>query len=232
MTKLSTSSDSTDSPDSPTMADDAAATVAENTAAAVAENAASTGAEDAAALESYDYFSLFSLQAGFDIDEARLHRAWLVRQREFHPDRHLNLPLPQRAHVIEAATTATAEINFAYQTLKEPLSRAVYLLSLKSCAVDEQETIDDPEFLGQMMEARMQLGDIADKNDEQLLSDHLASLEDTRRDYYDKLRQLFADTAYADGETTHLARIKRCVNELKFYLRLLEQGRAQLYQMQ
>lgn len=43
-------------------------------------------------------------------------------------------------------------VNKAYKTLQTPFARGEYLLKLKGLSLPEQNTIQDPEFLMEMME--------------------------------------------------------------------------------
>jgi molecular chaperone HscB len=72
-------------------------------------------------------------------------------QRQWHPDRFANRPPDERAR----ASSEAAALNDAYRTLKDPLSRAVYLAGLKGVALPgDGKTIDDPDLLMEAMEAR------------------------------------------------------------------------------
>ena len=59
-----------------------------------------------------------------------------------------------------------AQINDAYQVLKNPISRAEYLLVQHGEDIRaEQQTMQDPMFLMEQMELREELEDIADSSD-------------------------------------------------------------------
>ena len=59
-----------------------------------------------------------------------------------------------------------AQINDAYQVLKNPISRAEYLLVQHGEDIrGEQQTLQDPMFLMEQMELREELEDIADSSD-------------------------------------------------------------------
>ncbi len=98
-----------------------------------------------------DYFTLFGIARRFGIDSAALEQAYRDLQSEVHPDRHAHLSETQRRLSMQWATHA----NQAYATLKNPLTRAVYLLSLEGVATDgESNTAMSPEFLMEQMEWR------------------------------------------------------------------------------
>ena len=78
-----------------------------------------------------NYFELLGLQAAFDIDLAALEVAYFKAQRQYHPDRFVGKPQPERM----AALQRSADVNQAYETLKNPLKRAQYCLHLQGIQV-------------------------------------------------------------------------------------------------
>ena len=98
-----------------------------------------------------DHFARLGLPAALDLEAAALDRAYFALQRQWHPDRFANRPPDERAR----ASAEAATLNAAYRTLKDPLSRAVYLAELKGVALPgDGKTIDDPDLLMEAMEAR------------------------------------------------------------------------------
>ena len=103
-----------------------------------------------------DHFARLGLPAALDLEPESLDRAYFALQRRWHPDRFANRPADERA----GASTEAAALNDAYRTLKDPLRRAVYLAGLKGVALPgDGETIDDPDLLMEVMEAREALHD-------------------------------------------------------------------------
>src|SRR5690348_3802504 len=101
-----------------------------------------------------DHFARLGLPAALDLDAGALDKAYFARQRQWHPDRFVGKPSEERAK----ASVEAAALNDAYRTLKEPLSRAVYLAQLKGVELPgDGKTIDDPELLMEVMDAREEL---------------------------------------------------------------------------
>ena len=101
-----------------------------------------------------DHFARLGLPATLDIEPAALDRAYFAHQRQWHPDRFVAKPAEERAR----ASTQAAALNDAYRTLKDPLSRAVYLAELRGVELPgDGKTIDDPDLLMEAMEAREEL---------------------------------------------------------------------------
>lgn len=101
-----------------------------------------------------DHFARLGLPAALDLEAASLDRAYFTLQRQWHPDRFVAKPPEERAR----ASIEAAALNDAYRTLKDPLSRAVYLAGLKGVELPgDGKTIDDPDLLMEAMEAREEL---------------------------------------------------------------------------
>src|SRR3954465_615579 len=76
---------------------------------------------------STDHFTRLGLPVGFTVDIADLDRRYFQAQRQLHPDRFATKTPPQRA----ISQSQAVSLNDAYETLKDPLARASYLLQLK-----------------------------------------------------------------------------------------------------
>jgi len=81
-----------------------------------------------------DYFSLFSLPQHLHIDLAALEKSFYAQSRKLHPDRFASRPQAEQ----DAALAASSQLNDAYRTLREPIARTEYLLSLQGIQLEEQ----------------------------------------------------------------------------------------------
>ncbi|WP_371188552.1 co-chaperone HscB [Thalassotalea maritima] len=109
-----------------------------------------------------NYFQLFGLKAEFDIDSAELSATYQALQKTVHPDRFAHSSAKEQMLAVQKS----AEINDAFQTLKNPISRGEYLLTLRGTELpSEQQSFADVEFLMQQMELREMLADIEHAND-------------------------------------------------------------------
>jgi len=98
-----------------------------------------------------DYFSLFQLPRTFRQDTSALDNRFREVQAQVHPDKFVQAGDAERRLSLQWATRA----NEAYQTLKKPLARAQYLLSLAGHDVEgENNNAMPPEFLMEQMEWR------------------------------------------------------------------------------
>ena len=104
-----------------------------------------------------DHFHRLGLAASFDIDVAALDQLYFDLQRRLHPDRFVTRS-PREKAISQLQATA---INDAYETLKEPLRRADYLVHLRGMAVLPEgcNLVNDQELLIESMELREALAD-------------------------------------------------------------------------
>lgn len=158
-----------------------------------------------------NHFELFGLPARFAVDAAVLDARYHELQREVHPDRFAAAPDAERRLSMQLAT----RVNEAYQTLKSPLKRAVYILQLRG--VDPQfetNTAMPSEFLMEQMSWRERIEAGSEKPDALLRLQ--AGLHDESSKIYEKLhRQL--DEGRDDEAASQTARI------LMFYEKLDEE---------
>ncbi|XNO32956.1 co-chaperone HscB [Vibrio alginolyticus] len=133
-----------------------------------------------------NHFELFGLPSQFKLDGSLLSSQFRELQKRFHPDNFATGSERDRLMAVQKA----AQINDAYQVLKNPISRAEYILAEQGVEIrGEQQTMQDPMFLMEQMELREELEEIADKSDPEsalfdfdskvskMYKQHLASVE-------------------------------------------------------
>lgn len=162
---------------------------------------------------SQTHFELFGLPQTYAIDRDQLDAAYRELQNTVHPDRFAAQPEAEQRVAMQWAT----QVNEAYQTLKHPVSRGVYLLRLQGIeALDASNTRMAPDFLMQQMEWREAIEearagkkvDALDALSDDLRATHrrieaqLGELIDTAKDYEgarEAVRQLrFMDKLIAE----------------------------------
>ena len=101
-----------------------------------------------------DYFRFFGLEQQFSLDLSALDQAYLAIQKEVHPDRHARGSDTEQRLAMQMATLA----NTAFQTLKNPIQRGLYLCRLHGVdARLETNTAMPAAFLMKQMEWRESL---------------------------------------------------------------------------
>ena len=114
------------------------------------------------------YFTQFSLPYHLHIDLAVLEKAFYAQSRRLHPDRFAAKPQAEQ----DAALAASSHLNDAYRTLRDPIARTEYLLSLEGIQMEEQsraatdaakaagtekKQVAPPDLLEEAFELNMQL---------------------------------------------------------------------------
>jgi molecular chaperone HscB len=86
-----------------------------------------------------DYFQVFGLERGFQIDLPALEQEFHRLSRKVHPDRFARASENER----QWSLADTALLNDAYRTLKDPLHRTEYLLNLEGAEIGEEHAGKD-----------------------------------------------------------------------------------------
>ena len=122
-------------------------------------------------MSSADYFTFFSLPPKLHLDTSALEKAFYSLSRKLHPDRFASKPLAEQ----EAALAQSSHLNDAYRTLKDPILRTQYLLTLEGIQLEEQskaateaarntgvekKQVVPPELLEEVFELNMQLAEM------------------------------------------------------------------------
>lgn len=106
---------------------------------------------------SKNYYDFFGLEHRLDLDLKDLEKRFYALSREHHPDR---FSLKSRAEQ-QRALDATAILNDAYRTLRDPLARAEYLLKENGFDIGEQGSKNvPPELLEEVFELNMALEEL------------------------------------------------------------------------
>ena len=88
-----------------------------------------------------NFFEVFGLPRKLGVDPAELQRRFYALAREHHPDFHQSAPPEERARVEEAS----ALVNAAYRTLRDPIARVDYLVRLEEGRETPEGAADKPK---------------------------------------------------------------------------------------
>jgi molecular chaperone HscB len=83
-----------------------------------------------------DYFQVFDLDRKLGLDTAALEREFHRLSRKLHPDRFARATAQEQ----EWSLAATALLNDAYRTLRDPIQRTEYLLKLSGLKIGEENS--------------------------------------------------------------------------------------------
>lgn len=108
-----------------------------------------------------NFFALFEQPVQFAVNQERLDQQLRLLQKRYHPDNLVadSENVADSAQAKQQSEQASALINQAYQTLRDPDSRASYLLNIAGQAQNLEHSIADLDFLEDAMQMRMDLDD-------------------------------------------------------------------------
>ena len=159
---------------------------------------------------SKNHFELFGLPASFQLDITQLEQAYRQLQAQVHPDKHAHLGETEKRLALQWATQA----NHAYQTLRQPLARARYLLQLNGIDTQEETNTAMPaDFLMEQMEWREAIGDAKAAQD---ITELEALLHRLRRE----VQQMQQVVAQLLDEQQAYAKAAELVRKLRFFEKL------------
>jgi molecular chaperone HscB len=160
-----------------------------------------------------DFFRLFNLPSRYQIDSAALEQSYRALQAQVHPDKFAHLSEQERRMAMQWATRA----NEGYQTLRSPLNRARYLLSLHGVDTQEDSNTAMPvDFLMQQMEWREAL-------EETKQTKNITALEELEQRAQHEVHILQQQLAVDIDDTHDYAAASGIVRKLKFLEKLAEE---------
>jgi len=160
-----------------------------------------------------NYFQLFGLESQFNLDTNAVAQTYQTLQKAVHPDRFAHGSEQEKLLSVKKSTL----INDAYQTLKNPIKRAEYILVLRNVDMpSEQMSFSDNSFLMRQMELREMLADVKSANDVDTAVLEVTQVLDA------EFEQLFKIMQEQLDENSDSANAMACDNlrKLKFYQKL------------
>lgn len=169
-----------------------------------------------------DHFALFELPRTFRQDASTLDRRYRELQAKVHPDKYAHASDAERRLSLQWAT----RVNEAYQTLKKPLARGQYLLSLAGVNVDaESNTAMPSEFLIEQMEWREAVAEARAAHEQSELEQLFHRVKQRTRQRYEQLAVLLDDKhdyAEAADRVRRLMFLEKLLAEIDAALAALE----------
>ena len=157
-----------------------------------------------------NYYQLFDLPQSFMLDMTALKSKMRTLQQEYHPDNFAN-----DSELSTLALSISSYINHAYNTLLNPLTRAIYLLELAKITVDlVHDTKFTPEFLFKQIELRESIEEAESASDIDALEEIEQQLKDEADNLVVTINQYFAVQQYNE--------IIELIKQLSFYDKLLQ----------
>jgi molecular chaperone HscB len=166
-----------------------------------------------------DYFRFFGLEPHLSIDQTDLQKRFYTLSRLLHPDRYTRKTSREREYSLEA----TAILNDAYRTLRDPVARAEYMLKQAGFASDEPRSKNvAPELLEEVFELNMALEELGSGDSEarpqlEVARDKFSTL---RGEADRELRDLF-EKYDAEKARDVLAEVRRVLDRRRYIQNLV-----------
>jgi molecular chaperone HscB len=170
-----------------------------------------------------DYFEVFGLPRILGIDLAALERTFHDLSRKYHPDYFSTAPPSEKTKAVRM----TALLNDAYRTLRHPVRRVEYLLSLYGMKSDASKV--PQALLMEVFEINEQLEEVkAGRASVEEIDSLRAQIKEKRERFDAELNQasfdwdeLAKNRASEEAITRHLAKLAEILSESS-YIRNLE----------
>jgi molecular chaperone HscB len=156
------------------------------------------------------YFEFFGLEPKLALDRDDLERRFYRLSRELHPDRFQRATPAERERSLEAS----AILNDAYRTLRDPVARAEYALKRLGLAADAKPT--PPELLEEVFA----MNEAVEEGDAAAIEAGRARFEALRAEADAELPALFA--RFDAGDAAAPSRIRALLDRRRYILNLLE----------
>jgi molecular chaperone HscB len=173
-------------------------------------------------MASKNYFQLLGLALNYTIDKKSLTDNYRKLQAQFHPDKFSTRSDMEKRLSVQRSS----QINDAFQTLKNPLKRAIYLLSLLGQELKDNETTMDPIFLMEQMELREQLDAISQLEQSDQKQDPTDALEKMQSQVRKTINALIKEISHLFTENeqqNNLESIKKVIIKMQFLYKFEQQ---------
>ena len=160
-----------------------------------------------------DHFAVVGLPRRYPLERGELEARHREISKQVHPDRHAQGDPQERLLAVQA----TAALNDAYRTLRDPIKRAEYLLQLEGVTIGEHDKVDQALLL-EMLELREELAEADPAQREALFARMREREAGERQKIADGFRR-FEDTA----DRGLLPELKARLIELRYIHRYLEE---------
>ena len=165
-----------------------------------------------------DFFEVLGFPISFEIKSAELELRYQELSLELHPDFYGSSPEAEKL----LSETATAILNSAYKTLREPTLRADYTLHLLA----EKQKLDErslPEgFLAKMFFMQEKLDELLDSGNTVKLSGMRKDLQKKKRDIEADFAPLFRKYEDNPEDTVIPQQLQTHLNAERYLRRLIE----------
>lgn len=168
--------------------------------------------------EQVDYFDMLGVPRQYDLDAENLRRNFLALNRRIHPDFFST----EEDSVRDASMRIAAQINTAYETLRDPIRRAEYILHLCGGPSSSEDKSVPTELLGSVMMLREEIDEARQANDAAALTQLQERITARQKDASATIRTLAAKVCDTDNEIERLE-LRKQLNAYQYWTGLLRQ---------
>ena len=172
--------------------------------------------------DSSDHFQVLGVPRRLVVDQDALSRRYYELSRRYHPDRHQSAPVADRI----AAISRTANVNKAYQVLKDPVERGKWWLEFNGEELGRENNRVPGDLMMLVLEIQELLEHVRERGTDELIDhvqQHKADVEKEREKRLSTLGENFAawDRNELGPDEDLLGELKRLLSELSYIRTLL-----------
>jgi molecular chaperone HscB len=168
--------------------------------------------------EQVDYFELLGIGRQYDIDLEKLRKNFLALNRRIHPDFFST----EGDDVQSASMRIAAQINSAYETLRDPVQRAEYILHICGGPSSSEDKSVPAELLGTVMMLRDEIDEAKQANDQAALAALQERIDRRQQEVMGRIRSL-ASQACETASDIEQAELRKQLNANQYWSGLRRQ---------
>ena len=165
-----------------------------------------------------NYFELFGLPIGFQVDTKQLRAAFMDIQRASHPDKFTQANELEQEEALEKSAIA----NKAFTLLQSPAAILPYVLEIKGFLEAEEKYALSPDFLMEMMELNEAW---MDADDEAAKQDVLTKVKTIENEIFSPIKTYLETSSVDTISQEGMLQIKEYYYKKKYLDRILEDFR-------
>ena len=168
--------------------------------------------------EQVDYFELLGIGRQYAIDLERLRKNFLALNRRIHPDYFST----EEDDVQSASMRIAAQINSAYETLRDPVQRAEYILHVCGGPSSSEDKSVPAELLGTVMMLRDEIDEAKQAGDPAALKALRERVAVRQQEVMGRIRAL-ASQVCETGSEIEQAELRKQLNANQYWSGLARQ---------
>ena len=165
-----------------------------------------------------DHFELMGLPRSFEIDSEKLEDLYQNLSLEMHPDFYGTSTKEKKI----LSEKSSVMLNAAYSTLREPVSRARYLMSLLTRGVSIEKEDLPKDFLQEMFSLQESLDEMLESCDQSALCKMNEDLLKRSNLIQSNFASLFKKLETSPENTETLQQLQKQLNTERYLRRLLD----------